>query len=62
LYAAAEARLEQQSEVDVSVVDGALAVECPEATRSLEDLLSQVTEENRHGDFDFGPPVGCEVW
>lgn len=60
---AAEAGLEQQSEVDVSVVDGALVVKlCPEATYSLEDLLSQVTEENRHGEFDSGPPVGREVW
>jgi hypothetical protein len=29
---------------------------------SLDDLLSRVTDENRHPEVDFGPPVGKEVW
>ena len=29
---------------------------------TLEDLLAQITEENRHEEIDFGPPVGKEVW
>lgn len=29
---------------------------------SLEELLSQVTDDNLHGEIDFGPPVGKEVW
>lgn len=29
---------------------------------TLEDLLAQVTEDNRHEVVDFGPPVGKEVW
>jgi hypothetical protein len=29
---------------------------------SLDELLSRVTDENRHPEVDFGPPVGKEVW
>lgn len=29
---------------------------------SLEQMLAQITEDNRHGEVDFGPPVGKEVW
>jgi antitoxin component of MazEF toxin-antitoxin module len=29
---------------------------------TLEQLLSGVTEENIHGEVDFGRPVGKEVW
>lgn len=29
---------------------------------TLEDLLSQVTEDNLHGEVDTGPAVGREVW
>lgn len=28
----------------------------------LEEMLAQITEDNRHGEVDFGPPVGKEVW
>jgi antitoxin MazE len=60
---AAEAGLDQQSEVDVSVVDGSLVIKpCPEPSYSLEDLLAQVTDENLHAEIDMGPPVGREIW
>jgi len=60
---ASEAGLDQQSEVDVSVVDGALVIKlCPEPTWSLEELLSGVTDENIHKEFDTGLPVGRETW
>ena len=58
---AAEAGLEQQSEVDVTVVDGALVI-TPTPAPALDELLSRVTDENLHGEIDFGPPVGREVW
>ena len=29
---------------------------------TLEDLLSQVTADNLHGEVDTGPAVGREVW
>lgn len=29
---------------------------------SLEELVSKITEENRHAEIDFGKPVGNELW
>ncbi len=29
---------------------------------TLAVLLAQITEDNRHEEMDFGPPVGKEVW
>jgi antitoxin MazE len=29
---------------------------------TLEELLEAMTEENLHGEIDFGPPPGKEVW
>ncbi|HEY0557995.1 MAG TPA: AbrB/MazE/SpoVT family DNA-binding domain-containing protein [Thermoanaerobaculia bacterium] len=58
---AAQAGLEQQSEVDVAVVDGALVI-TPSPAPVLSDLLALVTDENLHGEIDSGSPVGREVW
>lgn len=29
---------------------------------SLEEMVALITEDNKHGEIDFGPPVGKEVW
>jgi len=34
----------------------------PGWTESLQEMLDRVTPENIHGEIDFGPPVGKEVW
>ena len=31
-------------------------------TLTLDELLDGITEENRHGETDWGPPVGNEYW
>ncbi|MFL6233345.1 MAG: hypothetical protein ACJ76N_09450 [Thermoanaerobaculia bacterium] len=28
---------------------------------TLEELVTQITDENRHEEFDWGPPVGREI-
>jgi antitoxin MazE len=57
---AEEARL---SEVDVTLRNGKLIVmPVPAAELSLEDLVSQITPQNRHGETDTGQAVGDEVW
>ena len=33
-----------------------------ESERLLEDLLNGISEDNRHPETDWGPPVGKEVW
>ncbi len=60
---AAEAHLEQDSLVELSLVDGGLVVvPAAEPKVTLEQLVAGITEENRHGEIDFGPAVGNEVW
>ena len=29
--------------------------------KTLKELVSQITDENRHEEIDFGPPVGREI-
>lgn len=60
---AEEARLVEDSTVDVTVRNGKLvvvAVEEPDET--LESLVAQITAENRHCETDTGRPVGSEIW
>jgi antitoxin MazE len=52
---AAEVGLEQQSAVDVSVVDGTLVI-TPSPAPALSDLLALVTDDNLHGEIDSGIP------
>jgi hypothetical protein len=33
-----------------------------ENVEKLQDLLAKVTDENRHEEVDWGPPVGREAW
>jgi antitoxin MazE len=50
--------------VEISIIEGNLVVvplvEAPSYV--LDDLLSQITEENLHGEVETGDPVGQEVW
>ena len=60
---AAELRLDHDSEVDLTLVDGKLAVmpvQSPAFT--LDELLAGVTESNLHQEVDTGAGVGQEVW
>jgi antitoxin MazE len=60
---AAETRIEQDIEVELSIDEGRLIIStaaprCP----TLEELLEGVTAENLHGEFETGPAVGGEAW
>ena len=60
---AEEARLTEGSPVDVSVRNGKLVVvPVVEPELTLEELVKQITPQNRHGETDSGRPVGDEVW
>ena len=55
--------LEQDSEVDLYIDDGALVLRPkPNCPYQLDEFLAQVTEENRHEEQDLGAPFGTEVW
>ena len=54
--------LREGSEVELSVIDGALTVRPRGPAYSLEQLLDQVTPQNRHDEIDWGEPQGKEAW
>jgi antitoxin MazE len=63
---AAEAGLGENAEVELSSDNGRLVVTPRKKKRkpkySVEEMLRGITPENLHGEIDFGPPVGREVW
>ena len=60
---AAEAGLEPDSPVDLTLVEGALVVRpAPRPRLRLEDLLAELTLENVHGEIEAGGAVGGEEW
>ena len=60
---AKESKLQENSPVDVSVRNGKLVV-APllEPTFALEELVEQITPENRHSEVVTGETLGNEVW
>lgn len=60
---AAEMGLEKDGEVELSVEKGRLVIEPPASpSYTLEELLAEVRPSNLHGEIDWGPPVGKEIW
>jgi antitoxin MazE len=60
---AAEAGLEEDTQVELSLVNGQVViVPISEVPLRLEHLLEGVTEENLHDEVTTGPAVGKEVW
>ena len=51
---------------EMTIEDGALVVKVTKPRKrrryDLEQLIGQITEENRHAEIDWGPAVGNEVW
>ncbi len=60
---AREAHLQQNSAVDLAVVEGRLVVTpVAEAAFTLAVLLAGVTDENLHVEVETGPATGAEAW
>jgi len=60
---AAEAGLHANAAVELSLVEGTLVVRpITRQPLTLDQLLRDVTDENRPGEWDTGPAVGKEVW
>ena len=60
---AEESNLHEGSAVDVTVRNGKLlVVPILEAVISLENLVEQITPQNRHAETETGESVGNEVW
>jgi antitoxin MazE len=60
---AAELHLDHNSEVDLTLINGQLAV-MPVATPpfTLDELLEGITEANLHQEIDTGAAIGHEGW
>ena len=61
---AEEMAIVRDTAVEISIVEGKLVVTPLNEPKiySLDNLLSQITEENRHHEVDTGDAVGNEVW
>ncbi len=60
---AAEAGLESDADVEMTLVDGSLVVtSVARGDARLADLLARVTDENLHEEIDTGVAVGGEAW
>jgi antitoxin MazE len=59
---AEEVRLEENSEVEISVKGNRLVIEAVEPAYSLESLLEEVTAENLHVEVSTGRRRGKEIW
>ncbi len=60
---AAEAQIEEGSEVDIAVQEGNLVITPSKKPRyQLADLLSRVSKKNLHDEISTGEPAGREVW
>ncbi len=59
---AMEANVGEGDTVEVTVKDGAIVISRAPCRYTLEELLEGVTDENRHPETDWGPPVGREEW
>jgi antitoxin MazE len=55
--------LEQDSEVELTLLDGKLVLVPIEPPRlALAELLAQITDDNLHSEISSGDAVGNEVW
>jgi len=59
---AIEAKLDDQTEVDLTLANGKIVVApATKPTQDLKILLSRVTKRNLHAEVDTGPAVGKET-
>lgn len=60
---ALDANLENDSTVEISLVDGKIVVKPVSAPQwTLDELLAGINKNNIHHEVDSGEPVGNEVW
>ena len=55
------AGLSEGSEVEIGISGGRLVITPVGREYGLEELAGQITAENRHGETDWGRPVGHET-
>jgi antitoxin MazE len=59
---AEQAHLQEGDSVSIEVLNGRVELRCATGIPTLEELVAQITPENCHGEIDWGPAVGKEIW
>jgi antitoxin MazE len=63
---AAKIGMRENAEVELTTDNGRLTITPLKRTRprrhSLQEMLRGITPDNLHGEVDFGPPLGKEIW
>ena len=60
---ASEAGMDKDSPVDISLENGKIVVSpAYDDVPSLDELVAQINEHNRHEEIRTGPSVGREAW
>ncbi|MCF8374566.1 MAG: AbrB/MazE/SpoVT family DNA-binding domain-containing protein [Bacteroidales bacterium] len=58
-----DARLENDSPVDISFADGQIVIKPISSPNwTLGELLAGINKDNIHNEIDTGLPVGNEIW
>jgi antitoxin MazE len=59
---AEEVRLAENTTVDLSVRGGKLVIVPADPELSLDSLVEQINDNNRHAEVSTGEPIGNEIW
>jgi antitoxin MazE len=59
---AEQLNLKENAEVLIGVEENCIIVTPLPKKKTLKSMLEGVTPEIAHGELDFGPPVGKEIW
>jgi len=57
-----EVQIEAGDAVELQVEAGRMVITPVRKACSLDQLLAGITDENLHGETEWGPPVGGEAW
>ncbi len=57
-----QSNLRAGEKLEIRVENGYIWLEPVRHRPTLEALVKKITPENRHGEQDWGKPVGREVW
>ena len=57
---AEKARMKEGDAVEIKAAKGRIELRRAETIPTLEELVAQITPENRHPETDWGPDVGRE--
>jgi antitoxin MazE len=57
-----QSNLRVGEELEIRVENGQICLEPLNRRPTLDVLVEKITLENRHGEQDWGKPVGNEVW